>query len=287
MILRPSEYFTVVRQLHDHTDTNTYFVRAVIRNARTDALISTVELTDRGDRRFSQEWQVPVDPSGLGFYISVLSTVYTDAGFTSKADNYGEEMNTYLVDERGTGFVGVGGGGAEVDYDKVRRIIREEIEAKEDPEPAEPVDLSPVSRSIESLISSIASLSAKLDGRKGEYAARFDVVDKSVGVLAEAYATQAKVLLDAVAKVEKTVGGVGRFERTDLSGVTAAMQALSASLGKDNLETFSKMFARYPEMEKSLKNIESGMKDFLMIIERKAVNPKADRVAELLGRKRA
>lgn len=124
MQLQPQEIFTVVRQLHDWSDTDTNYVQAVIRNARTDEILSTLQLDDKGDRRFSKTWQVKADPSGLGFYITITTTVYTDDLYTNRNPNYGEEMNTYLVDERKR-HIG-GGGGSDIDYTKIRNLFKEE-----------------------------------------------------------------------------------------------------------------------------------------------------------------
>src|SRR5947209_2026571 len=100
LILHPQNSFTVVRQIANHLDTDTNYVRAVIRNAYTDAIIDTLDLTDKGSQRFSKNWQVPADPSGQGFYISIVTSVYTDSGYTTKNPNYGDEENTYLVQDR-------------------------------------------------------------------------------------------------------------------------------------------------------------------------------------------
>ena len=95
MQLAPNTTFAIVRQIEDHTDSATYYVQAVIRNAQTDALIATVNLTDQGSRRFSKNWQVTADASGQGFYISILTSVYTNSGYTTKSQNYGDKMETY------------------------------------------------------------------------------------------------------------------------------------------------------------------------------------------------
>ena len=100
MQLHPRENFTIVRQIEDHTDSNTYYIRAVIRNAKTDALITTINLTDQGSRRFSKSWLVPADVSNQGYWICILSSVYTDSGYTTKSPLYGDKMDTYLVQER-------------------------------------------------------------------------------------------------------------------------------------------------------------------------------------------
>jgi hypothetical protein len=127
LTLHPLNQFTVVRQIANHLDTDTNYVRAVIRNAYTDEIIDTLNLTDRGSQRFSKNWRIPADPSGQGFYISIVTSVYTDAGYASKNANYGDEENTYLVEDR----VFAKGGGSGVDARTVRRIIQEELTSLE------------------------------------------------------------------------------------------------------------------------------------------------------------
>lgn len=132
--IRPREYFTIVRGLPDHTDAGTYYVRAVIRNAKTDAIIETVNLTDKGNRRFSYPWQAPEDPSGEGFYILITTFVYTDSGYTTKAENYGEEFSTYLVQDR-INPRDLGPIGPDIDYKKIAKMIKEEVSKIDIPKP--------------------------------------------------------------------------------------------------------------------------------------------------------
>lgn len=127
--LKPQQSFTVVRQIANHLDAATYYVRAVIRNAYTDALIETLDLTDRGSQRFSKNWQAPADPSGQGFYISIVTSVYTDSGYTTKSENYGDEETTYLVMDFPQNF-----GGGYTDYFRIREIVKEELAALPRPE---------------------------------------------------------------------------------------------------------------------------------------------------------
>lgn len=129
MRLIPSRTFTVVRQIGNHTDTGTYYVRAVVRNAYTDDILATLDLTDKGGQRFKKDWQVPPETSGLGGFISIVTSVYIDSGYTTKSENYADEENTYLWAELETG----GGGGGFRGYtgpdaSDIRRIVREEIE---------------------------------------------------------------------------------------------------------------------------------------------------------------
>lgn len=124
MKLEPGRYFAIVRQLPDPNDSGTYYVRAEIRNAEDDTLIERVELIDRGNRRFSKKWQVYPNVPSEGLYISILTTVYTDSGYTTKSDLYAEEMETYQVKTEPVSFGG--GGGSGVSADMVRKIVREE-----------------------------------------------------------------------------------------------------------------------------------------------------------------
>lgn len=138
MQLNPRETFSIVRQIEDHTDTSTYYVRAVIRNAKTDAIIQVngnnyLNLVDRGSQRFSQTWQVPADPSGQGFYVSILTSVYTDSGYTTKSQNYGDKMETYLIQDRMNANLGGVGGGPDIDYKKIRRIVEEVVKETNKP----------------------------------------------------------------------------------------------------------------------------------------------------------
>lgn len=135
MQLHPRESFTVTRQLQNPYITDTFYVRAVIRNAKTDAIIDTLDLDDKTGQRFTKAWQVPADVSGQGFWVSIITSVYTDSGYTTKSENYGDEEHTYLVQDRfNHNLGGVGGGGADVDYKKIRKIIKEEIASMEKPE---------------------------------------------------------------------------------------------------------------------------------------------------------
>src|SRR3990167_6396837 len=97
--LSPGEYFAIVRQLADPNDTGTYYVRAFVRNARTDTLLDTVNLTDRTGQRFSVEWQVPSSTSDA-LYIAVTTRVYTDSAYTTLSTDYSQEMEVYLVEDR-------------------------------------------------------------------------------------------------------------------------------------------------------------------------------------------
>lgn len=135
VILQPQSSFPIVRQIANHLDTDTLYVRAVVRNADGDT-IDTVDLEDKGGQRFQRRYRVPVDSSGQGAYISIITSVYTDSGYTTKSPNYGDEENTYLVFDRVMPTMRGGNGGSTVDLKAIRRIISEELD-KVKPEPQE------------------------------------------------------------------------------------------------------------------------------------------------------
>src|ERR1700674_2240241 len=98
--LEPLEQFPIVRGL-ETTDGNTNYVQAVIRNAVTDAVIGTVNLLDKGDhQRYAANWPVTQDGSGLGLYIIITTSVYTDSGYSVKSSNFGDKFETYIVQRR-------------------------------------------------------------------------------------------------------------------------------------------------------------------------------------------
>lgn len=124
-----------MRQIANHLDTDTLYVQAVVRNADGDT-IDTIQLEDKGGQRFQRRYRVPVDSSGQGAYISIITSVYTDAGYTTKSPNYGDEENTYLVFDRVMPAMRGGGGNTGITIKQVRQVVSEELE-KVKPEPVE------------------------------------------------------------------------------------------------------------------------------------------------------
>ena len=149
MQLQPREKFTIARQIEDPLDANTYYVRAYIRNAHNDTLLDTLDLEDKGDQRFRVDWDVPEDGSGEGFYVTITTKVYTDSGYTTESDTYGREEREYLIQMRYNHAIGGGGGGSDVDYKKVREIVKEELRKIEFPKPAKPVDLTSLKMAVD------------------------------------------------------------------------------------------------------------------------------------------
>lgn len=184
MQLIPQRNFTVVRQIGNHTDSATYYVRAVIRNAYTDAILDTLDLTDKGSQRFKKDWLVPQETSGLGGFISIVTSVYTDSGYTTKSENYSDEENTYLWANL-TSNVGGGGGFSEkFDYRRLRGIVQEEI-AKIPPVPAFPEIPTPKEYQMkwDEVFSLIDSVEKKIDALPTENNDDMPIMEKLDDVL--------------------------------------------------------------------------------------------------------
>lgn len=236
MQLHPRENFTIVRQIEDHTDSATYYVRAVIRNAKTDAIIQVngnnyLNLTDKGSQRFSANWLVPADASGQGFWITILTSVYTDSGYTTKSQNYGDKMETYLVQDRmNPNLGGYGGGGADIDYKKIRKIVdkvvserlKEDIEMPEIPKVIKveiekekvvvpvvnvppPPSLKPVLDAIKEVKKDISEIEFP-ESEKVEFQPVLDHVSKSIEMVIEKGGSSAgKVIEELKSAFEKIV----------------------------------------------------------------------------------
>jgi len=163
MQIQPQESFIITRQIDDPTDTNTYYVRAFVRNAKTDALLATVNLTDKGNQRFRGEWQVNADITGQGYYVTITTHVYTDSSYTTESQDYRILENQYLVKERNQSFGGGGFAGTikgeKIDYNKIKELLRvvvkEEIQTIK---PTEKIDLSPILSQIRVVIKAISGI---------------------------------------------------------------------------------------------------------------------------------
>jgi hypothetical protein len=198
MNLQPQANFTVVRQLANHLDTDTNYVRAVIRNAYTDAIIDTLNLTDKGSQRFKKDWQVPADPSGQGFYISIVTSVYTDSGYTTKNSNYGDEENTYLVQERVMPLMRGGGG---IDAAELRYIVKDELSKLPKPEPVKiPKQQMPVDRTNE-ILSAIDR--AKPTIEKPNFSPVLTAVERAMRAIEEKEVTPATDLSPVLEKIQR------------------------------------------------------------------------------------
>lgn len=298
--IQPQKNFAIVRQLPDPSDATTYYTQSEIRNAETDALITRVNLTDKGSRRFVGVWRAIADASGQGTLVSIRTTVYTDSGYTTKSTTYGEEMETYLVMERFNPRAIVsllgpslfsGGDSPDINYKKIREIFKDVLAANlppltkaiagiEMPKIPEAKDYAKDFSELKSAISS---------SEKSVIAAMPEFERADFGPIATMIAekfTEVRDLLDTLKyEMPKTP------EPVDLSPVTAAIDRLES-------EAYDKIKVLFeenlPEMFREIGDLKTLLHDaFLYQMAlggrtntQKAtpeVNPHQVRAAEILG----
>lgn len=218
-ILNPNESFPIVRVLTDHTDTATHYVQAIIRDAVTDAVLATVNLDDKGNRRFQKVWKVPYDNVfAVGRYVLITTTIYDDSGYATKSGNYQEVGDTYLIQERwNVGKFGNVGGGGGLDYKELRKIVKEELAALELNE-LEPVDL-PVNIDLRP---SIDTLTNSVSGGFAELAAKIAAIEIPVPDTPEP--VDFSGIESKIAAVIKAIDALPKFKETDLRPLIVALQ---------------------------------------------------------------
>lgn len=136
----PQKDLPIIRQLADHTDSSTNYVQAKVYKASDNSLLATVNLTDNGSQYFYGTWQTIVDVSGEGTWVIIITTVYTDSGYTTKNPNYALETRDYLIKADNSAYFG-GGGGADIDYGKIRKMIDEALGTLPKPEKYEATEI--------------------------------------------------------------------------------------------------------------------------------------------------
>ena len=208
LTLNPTESFPIVRVLEDHTDTSTNYVQAVIRDATTDALIDTVSLTDKGNRRFSKVWKVTYDNAfGQGRFIVITTTVYTDSSYTEKNPNYAEKAETYLIQTRWSPtLAGAGSGG--IDYREIAKVVAEVLDRKKLPEIAAKLETPTVFPTEEIL--------------KG--------VEKIVGKIPEPIETDLSLVEKGLSGVVKAVESIPKPKDIDFSPIIKELKNLNSKI---------------------------------------------------------
>lgn len=237
LVLNPAENFPIVRVLQDHTDATTNYVQAVIRDATTDSVLATVNLDDKGNRRFQKLWKVPWDNTfANGRYILITTSVYTDNLYTTKNANYAEVGDTYLVQQRwsqGT-YTAAGAG---VDYKEVRKIIKEELAAipHDEPEPyPQPIDPTP---QLKELVDGIATVGKKVDAIEMPKLAKpqpvdFAPIERALTTIIRAIEAQPKFeKIDYAPAIADLATEIRSFkEHLYLSSQTSALQKMASDM---------------------------------------------------------
>ena len=281
--LQPREYFTIVRHLPDPADTNTSYVKAIIKNSRTGVTLDTLTLVESGanTHRFTKDYQVPADVSGLGFYIDITTEVYTDSGMTTKSAVYGEDNNTYLVFDR-TKRIG-GGGGLDVDYKRINKIVTEAMKAIEKAEAPE-VNLAPVMDELRAIKETCMGIEMPEQEKVELSPVLMAIKDTQTAILKSidskevTESTDLSPVLDAISRVEGTIN--------DATSTQGAKLDKTLSMFENLLAKFTKTFNEdYPQLSEALDALIKKMREAFLYVNStptNKVNPE-DRVKKLTG----
>lgn len=205
-------------------------------------------MVDRGDgHRFTYNWQVPSDSSGAGHYISITTSVYTDSGYTTKAENYADVYSIYLVQERMNPILAGGGGGADIDYKRVRKIVEEVVSAKvadiPKPEPVElpNINLQPVLNTLSGLRNDIQAIDIpKVDLSGVEY--RLELLQRAIESIPE---TNLSPITDEVKAQKQTLLGELRTLNDEVKKYKTAV-AIDINKVSDEVKGFERKFENVP-----------------------------------------
>ncbi len=97
LIIEPGSQFLISYKVNNPSDPATYYVQSKVYNAISGALLNTVNLTDNGSKFYSKIWVAPSDGTQNGLQVYILTTVYTDAAFTTESPIYGTSLDNYIV----------------------------------------------------------------------------------------------------------------------------------------------------------------------------------------------
>lgn len=122
--LSPNQQFAVSYSTTIPGDTTLYYVRAVLRDTQSSAILQTLNLANVSSvpNRYTGVFGGVSDPSGLGRPVDVTISVYTDPGYTTLSQNYQITQFNYVVLQPWIQNLGTGGG-LNIDYDKLQKMF--------------------------------------------------------------------------------------------------------------------------------------------------------------------
>lgn len=246
-IVHPLKQILIDYQIQNVFDVTTYYVRAVIKNSITGNVLATVNLSDNGNQYFSALWTAPNDFSGTGLQLSVFTTVYTDASYTTISANYGTTLDTYIVRAIPTTILGGFANGptwenkgSPMDLSEIRKIIREETKTDE---------ITPVS--LKEILARVSSIEKKIVPPK-------DVVFP-----------QTKDYSDEIARVHRLIaevptrGELSQLEQTIAASLESIVrmidehkQSTGVSISKSGQETMRNIKKMLDEIESKIPSLE-------------------------------
>jgi len=252
MQLSPYESFPIVRYIKDPTETATLYVQAKIYESSTHALLDTVNLDVNGSDShwFSKTWQVPHDSAyGSGRHIVIITTVYTDSGYTTKAA-YEEETTDYLVQQRWNQTLGSGGGGS-IDERTIKKVFKEVLESEEKPKGLE----------LKDIVSGVIEAMKFPEHEKMDMSPLLSALEKISGQLASQPKPKEPDFSPLEKKLNEVIGALRSMGNDHAQGTKeheAGMKTLVSEVA-DFRSELKKMNAEYRDINSSFQNIVDGI----------------------------
>lgn len=246
--LNPGETFIINRILKDHTDSTTYYVRAVVYDAETRTVLATKDLTDNGERWFSGSYKVPHDNVfGNGKRIVIVTSVYTDAGYTTKSTNHGDEPEEYLIQQRWNPSVHFGGGNTGYDEKTLIKLLTEAM--REQLKPI--VELEPVEFPEVDTVALVAEIMQKTEECMARHVAGIQMPQPTdIAPVLERLTALAAVLVERP-----------KFEKTDIAPVLKGIEETKdflTSMYDDVVRVQEEVIMMLVKENKQLRSLTNG-----------------------------
>lgn len=205
MFLIPGTTHVVRWTKQNLLDETTYYPYAIIRDTRSAIILNEFALSQIASGRFSKNWNVAQDPTGLGREIEVEITIYEDAARTQVSGVYGRWTDTYTIFNLPGMTANMGGG--QIDYKYIEQLMRKVI--KEIP-PQDKVDLSGIESKLDGVGELLSGLMTDIL-QVGDKVDRAAQIEKTLTEMCKEVITALekapKDLDESVRKARETIGG--------------------------------------------------------------------------------
>lgn len=254
MTLRPGETFTIVSQISDANDSATYYPQSIVKNSNSGKTLFTLNLTSSDTKRFTGTFQVPGDSSGLGIFIDVTTTVYTDSGHTTASANYAVSNVVYLVSDHIRTLTG-SGGGSSIDYLYIEDILGNRLVKelsgyqkritsdihKSIKKPEELDHIPAISKTIEKMVSVLEQSQKK----------HKESIDRLYGVLSE-----------RIEKAISTIENSSKSNSEELSEAISSIESMADGRSNSILESHNEAKKISKDLVRELEGHTVGLKEF-------------------------
>ncbi len=250
-VISPAEDFDIFYFLRNHTDGTTYYVRGVVYDVRTGAILLTTNLAQSAtnSRLFSSTVQAPADSAGYGRNVVAIATVYTDSGYTTKSQDYEEQEQYFLVKAIAPNF----GGGGGVDYRVMREIVDEVVKKRlsqlPTPERLPDMPFAELSADLAELQREVGKIPTdKFDA--APLIRRLGAIQAAIAAIPQPEPVDLQPIMDAI-------GALPEFLVSTMEEATAAWKETGNTLAREQQRAIDEMAG------KIVKKAEAGLKDLI------------------------